>query len=301
MPVANIEKGLHNQYRNILERILWTPFGMTCLEAVVTNRTATGWGRNHFDDAENLRISLGLQSLGMNVVSYLVDEIDWKDWIARATYDDFPNYMDVQNSSVFLEKSLEHFLAAQWLQLVPDDIYIDIASWISPVADIYHRLYGCTSFRQDLAFPDGIHGDVIGGDAAKMPVPDGFATKMALHCSFEHFEGDADIRFIQEAERVLKCGGILVIVPLYVAEDYCIHVDPVTWIRRRITFDSGATVRWVHLTGLSHSRHYDPEQFFTRIVKNSASFKVTILRVENLCDIGPACYAKFVAVLEKKY
>jgi hypothetical protein len=296
MAMINTEKGLHNQYRNILERILWTPFGMTCLGAVVNNRTAKGWGSNYFDDSENLRISLGLQSLGVNVVPYLVNEIDWKDWTTRAKYDDFSNYRNIKNSSVFLEKSLEHYLAAQWLRLSPDDIYIDIASLTSPSADIYHRLYGCTTYRQDLVFPEGINGNVIGGNAAGMPIPDGFATKMALHCSFEHFEGDADIQFIREAGRVLKCGGILVIVPLYVAEDYCVHVDPVAWIRQRITFDSGATVRWVHMPGLFHSRHYDPEQFFTRIIRNSTPFRVTVLQVENL---PTSCYAKFAAIFEK--
>ena len=67
-----------------------------------------------------------------------------------------------------------------------------------------------------------MHDHKIGGDAASLPVPDGFATKMALHCSLEHFESDSDIRFFQEAHRVLSPGGKLVVVPLYLTERYFI-------------------------------------------------------------------------------
>jgi hypothetical protein len=70
-------------------------------------------------------------------------------------------------------------------------------------------------YRQDLSFPEGIVGNVIGGDTADMPVRDAFANKMALHCSFEHFENGSDIGFIREASRVLRNPGKLIIVPLY--------------------------------------------------------------------------------------
>jgi hypothetical protein len=39
----------------------------------------------------------------------------------------------------------------------------------------------------------------VGSDAAAMPLEDAFADRMALHCSFEHFEG-RDNRFVAEAE-----------------------------------------------------------------------------------------------------
>ena len=72
----------------------------------------------------------------------------------------------------------------------------------------------------------GISDNVIGGYvAANMPLEDGFATKMGLHCSFEHFEGDADMRFIGEASRVLETAVRLCIVPLHLFNTYAIQTD----------------------------------------------------------------------------
>ena len=87
-------------------------------------------------------------------------------------------------------------------------------------------MYGCKVYRQDLEFPEGIHGNVIGGDASNMPLEDESATKMALHCSFEHFEKNSDIEFIIEANRVLCKGGKLCIVPLYLSNKYVVQTDP---------------------------------------------------------------------------
>jgi len=61
----------------------------------------------------------------------------------------------------------------------------------------------------------GFNGNTIGGNATDMLITDGVATKMALHCSFEHFEGDEDIRFIKEADKVLRGEGKMCILPLY--------------------------------------------------------------------------------------
>lgn len=48
-----------------------------------------------------------------------------------------------------------------------------------------------------------INDKKIGADATKIPLPDGFAMKMALHCTYEMSEGDADIRLLPKAHRVL--------------------------------------------------------------------------------------------------
>jgi hypothetical protein len=105
-------------------------------------------------------------------------------------------------------------------------VYIDIANANSPAPEIYSKLARCKTYRQDLIYPEGLHGDVIGGDAAKMPLPNGFASAMALHCSFEYFEGDSDQEFIREESRVFRSGGRLCIVPLYLFPEYAIQTDP---------------------------------------------------------------------------
>ena len=87
----------------------------------------------------------------------------------------------------FVEKSLEHYLGTKFLDLSQQDVYVDVANAGSPVPEIYQVLFGCTVYRQDLSFPEGINNHAIGGDAAEMPVPDAFASKMALHCNLRAF------------------------------------------------------------------------------------------------------------------
>jgi SAM-dependent methyltransferase len=156
-----------------------------------------------------------LKKNGLRVIDFEIHIDEFRQYLEKAQYNKFPRYYGGGKESNFIEKSLEHFLAANALQISKNGVYIDIASSNSPIAEIYHRLYGCETYRQDLKFARGINENTIGGDACNMPMKNGFATKMALHCSFEHFEQDSDIRFIKEASRVLQKGGKLCIVPLY--------------------------------------------------------------------------------------
>jgi SAM-dependent methyltransferase len=180
-------------------------------------------------------------------------------------------------------------------------VYIDIASCSSPVPEIYHKLYGSTTYRQDIRYPEGINGNVIGGDAAKMPIEDGFATKMALHCSFEHFENDADINFIKEADRTLKNGGRLCILPLYVSTEYAIVADPAVLTRRNMpAFENDATIYCKRGVGIKHGRFYDIPHFVSRIINNKGGLALTIYDIENAAKLEQSCYLKFAAVFDKR-
>ena len=97
-----------------------------------------------------------------------------------------------------VEKSLEHFIALELLQVSGGDVFIDIASEHSPFAEIVARLKGATTFSQDIMYPDGVIGNRIGGSACALPVPDGFASKACLTCWLQHFEGDGDTRLFLE-------------------------------------------------------------------------------------------------------
>jgi SAM-dependent methyltransferase len=177
-------------------------------------------------------------------------------------------------------------------------VYIDVASSNSPSAEIYHKLYGCKTYRQDLIFQRGICGNTIGGDACNMPIKDGFATKMALHCSFEHFEQDSDIRFIKEASRILQKGGKLCIVPLYLSDDHIILINPTNLPRGGLQFDSDAKLYCVKGWAPRHVRYYDVPHLITRIIENT-DLEPTVYVVQNEKEADTSCYVKFIAVFEK--
>ena len=241
-----------------------------------------------------------LKNRGFRLVNLKIDIKDYKKYVRQAKYQDFPYYYNVVIRNNFFEKTLEHYVTAKLLSLSNKDVYIDVANADAPTVEIYSRLYGCKSYRQDLLYQKGIKGNVIGGDAGNMSVKDGFATKMALHCCFEHFEGNSDINFIKETNRVLQSGGKLCIAPLYLFKKYAIQTDPATLQKKGIPFESDAVLYCAKGFGQQHSRHYDAAHLMERIKKNLKNLKLTIYVVNNEKEIDKSCYVKFVALFEKK-
>jgi len=140
---------------------------------------------------------------------------------------------------------------------------------------------------------------MIGGNAANLPVADGFATKMALHCSLEHFEGDFDIRFMREVARVLKAGGAVCIVPLYLFEEYAIQTDPLVALSSEIIFDDDAVIYCAEGWGNGHGRFYDPEHLVSRFYEDKGDLKMEIFRVMNSQAVHESCYVRFVLLIRK--
>lgn len=242
------------------------------------------------------RITRRLRSLGISVTDYNIDPTDyWRYFVAARYLQNYPDYYSFNRP----EKSLEHYLALRFLQLEMQDIYIDIASEHSPVPEIYQWLFGLTAYRQDLEYPSGIHGRKIGGDAAHMPVPDEFATKMALHCSFEHFEGESDIGFVREMARVLSPGGKACIAPLYLFDEYAIQTDPVVAVQGNVVFEDDAALYCAQGWGNRHGRFYDPEHFASRVCANLGDLRIQIYRIMNAQTIDTSCYVRFALLVTK--
>ena len=201
-----------------------------------------------------------------------------------------------------LKKIREHFMAARLLNLQKEDIYLDVASQSSPAPAVYEWLFGCRVLRQDLQYPPGRHGRVIGGSAGHMPLEDGSVTKMALHCSLEHFEGDEDIAFIREASRVLVPEGRLVIVPLYLSDEYFVYTQPSLWAHlpqeQWPVFPKDAVVYASKANRNRHERYYDARHFIERLVKNSTVMQVTVLSFGGAEVYAPG-QMRFAAVFEK--
>jgi SAM-dependent methyltransferase len=249
-------------------------------------------------EGSTIRIFESLIKLGFQVDNYYIDIDDYNHYIKEAKYKLYPLYFSYLRSN-FAEKTLEHYLSYKLLELSHGDVYIDVASRTSPTADIYKRLIGCQTYRQDLAFPEGVHGDTIGGNAAKMPLPDGFATKMALHCSFEHFEENSDVGFIREAGRVLRSGGRMCILPLYLSEEYTVQTDPLMVLLTRVKFEEDATVAFSKGSGPRYSRFYDIPHLISRIRNNLGPLSLRIIYIENAKEVHSSVCLRFAAIFER--
>lgn len=191
------------------------------------------------------------------------------------------------------EKRLEYYVSTRWLEFSAGDIFVDIAAQDCPFASYIRQVYGCRAYRQDLYYlKAGIHGFDIGGDASNLPLPDGSVTRIALHNSFEHFEGDGDCRFIHQAQRVLAPGGKMCIVPLFVGEVYHEETDA-GWIDAQ-----GTKHPWG--VGARFAREYDIATFKERVVDHATQFAITIYRVENAAEIADSAYLRYFAIFQKQ-
>lgn len=193
-----------------------------------------------------------------------------------------------------------------WKQLQPllsreESVYVDIASTEdSPYFELLRLLARAKHrYRQDLVFPAGVHGDRIGGSAAALPLADSSVDAMTLHCSFEHFEGEADTGFIREVGRVLRPGGRVCLVPLYMGEYAFIMCDP-AW-GYDIQPDPGTPVHYFPRWGERHGRFYDARTLNERVLAPARAAGLTpkVVRFSNILELNPYCYTHFGLLLDK--
>lgn len=245
-------------------------------------------------------LAVRLRNAGLHVETREVDVAQFALWVeAHAGLRDY--YGDRPTR---IEKLLEHFLAEESIQLADGMTYIDVAAdggeWVRCLRDT-----AVNAFALDLIYPRGVHGWRIGADAQEVPLAGGSVDAMSLQCAFEEFEGAADTGAVREAARLLRSGGTLAIVPLYLDDTYFIATSPRTLVDRG-SFDQGAVVVWRDDGVESRfSRHYSPETLVDRLSEPLGLFsQVRVMHVTNLASLrerwpGSRLYAYFVLECRK--
>ena len=261
----------------------------------IPNEIRRGWV--HFNYPEHVSAVLtGFSDIGIPVEEWPVDADDYRRYVERAGYLKRHAKYYASNRA---EKTFEHYVVCQLAQFTAGSVFVDIAAENSPLADIVERLTGAKTYRQDIMFKPGIRGRDIGGDACAMPVADGFASSAALTCSLEHFEGDGDMRLFNELARVLRPGGRVITVPLYLFPEAAVHTDPTYSIAADVPFDRDAVVYCVEDWKNRHARFYSPKTLAERLLSNKA-FNFRVLHLTGTEQIGPEVYLLFALVAERR-
>jgi SAM-dependent methyltransferase len=241
-----------------------------------------------------------LRGAGVDVQTRRVDVTRFSDWVeAHASLQDI--YKD---PAVRVEKLLEHFLSEESTHLTAGMTYIDVAAagnrWVPCLRDA-----GLNALSLDLSYPQGVHGWRIGADAQEIPLPSGSVDAMSAQCAFECFQCDADIGFVREAARLLRPGGRLAIVPLYVEDVHYISTSPYTVVDSD-RFDEGAAVVWRDDEyDEPFSRHYSPEVLVDRLGDELGLFsEARVVHMTNLESLrerwpGSRLYAYFLLECRK--
>lgn len=156
---------------------------------------------------------------GLAISQKEFSRVDVESWLIQGNLNSF-----VQKDW-FQKKGLEFFFTAHLLQIKPHDSLLDAAGGRSGYLSAL-RLNGHKGehYLTDQIF-DGIKKidkkvNIVGGDITAINLPDTSIDKIACHHAFEHFQGDKDIRFIEEIDRILKFGGMAVITPIFIADKY---------------------------------------------------------------------------------
>lgn len=234
-----------------------------------------------------------LRNIGITVGRYEVSRSEYENYIERAQYEErYPNYY----RDCLTEKSLEHFLCFNFTNPKEEDTIIDIAIEHSPVPEIFSRLSGCMSFSQDIMYKPGIHGNRIGSDASEIPVPDNYFTAAIATCSIEHFEGESDIKFIKEMERILIPGGKIVVAPLYLYTRESCQTDPRYAILGNVQFDEDADIYCARDWCNRHGRFYSPESLQKRLIEPNPNLRFKVYAIDNLESISDSVYCRFILV-----
>jgi SAM-dependent methyltransferase len=163
---------------------------------------------------------------GIPVATFTLDRDAFDRHRQRFRYPRFYAGGPVSEGGFREAKALEYFISLALLPVSSSDVVVDVASENSVFPELVASEAGARVLRQDLIYPLGLHGDRMGGSADAMPLPDGSVDKLFLHNSFEHFEGETDSNFIREAWRLLRRGGAVCIVPLYLSTRPQIITDP---------------------------------------------------------------------------
>jgi len=245
-----------------------------------------------------------LAALGVSVEDYLPSPDAFRSFQQEGW---FPaDYFGGEESSVWDEKHLEHWIARERLGLVEYDdseVYVDIAACRSPWVHALRERAGIEAFAIDI--------DEVGELYANLPYyrvenatatsfPEASVSGASLQCAYEMFVGEDDTNFVREAARILKPGGKILILPLYMHTHYCAYAAPEYYgkgfsdpdAKEYVNFDSA---------GVPSSRKYDAAQLKKRVLDPITSLGLTykLLALRNKSEFGDSIYCHFILEISK--
>jgi ubiquinone/menaquinone biosynthesis C-methylase UbiE len=254
-------------------------------------------------ELELLHIEQALKKLDIMVHDYSPPVEGFSEFLA-AGY--FPaDYHGGTQSGVWDEKLLEHWLAAERLKLFTygkGDIYVDVAACGSPWAKILRARHEIQTYAIDLVVkPEFLTLDFYREEnATKTSFLDSSVRGMSLQCAFEMFLGSDDVDFVSEIRRILRPGGKVVILPLYMHTTYCTYSTPDFFGKGYGDPNAAEYVRF-DAWGIPSSRKYDAATLKQRLLSpiERAGLEYDIYALRNKRELGEGIYCHFILEIIK--
>lgn len=190
-------------------------------------------------------------------------------------------------------KYFEQFLASRLSGPNSEHVVADIAAANCPFSVILKDVFNVRrSFHQDLnkanvkAFPflDDDRIEHVQGNAENLPFENESVDFMYLLNSWEHFQAPTDLNFLLEAQRCLKTGGTVFILPLNGSRKAYVMTDPDLWDKKQIyeagklpVFRNGVAVH-VSKCGQVYGQYHDAD-LLVEFAKKTPALQYEILTV----------------------
>lgn len=247
------------------------------------------------------KVEQSFREKGIVPVPYSPDMVAYRAFVEKA------RYPEGEYGDYFAEKSLEHFVSFQFSSLTGQSLVVDVANAGSAFPQIIHDLFGCRVVSNDLTFPPGEVAlenwhTRIGCNACHLPLADASVDLITLHCALEMFEGDDDKNMAKEASRLLKPGGKMVIIPLYMNEIHHVFRDPASSRRMLPQIDEGSVLIYrKNFWGVSFARFYSVDAFCDRFLANvDRSMKFNLFTFTAPESVDNNVYLSWIGVFEKQ-
>lgn len=254
--------------------------------------------------SELAEVEKDLVELGVRVADYTPDADKFKAFQA-ANY--FPHdYHGGHTGTVWDEKLLEHWVAAERLGLpeyTHQDVYIDVAAGGSPWAKSLRDVFGMSAFAIDLSLEGSAYRDLPYyriENATATSFGDASVKGASLQCAFEMFMGDDDTNFLKEFARILKPGGKILILPLYMHTHYSAYSSP-TYFGKGHSDLSAKEYICREWKGIPSARFYDASALKRRVLDpiEVLGMQYQLLVLRNRTDFGNNIYCHFILEITK--
>lgn len=219
----------------------------------------------------------------------------------------FGGYYDKKGKR-YQRKICEYFVVNKILELENkgvEYVYIDAASMGSPWGEWLYNRYGIKAKSIDIKKPEKPNVVFVQADVKKMPYKDNSINAISMQSAIELFPGTLDIDFIRESGRILKNGGVLLILPLYMnlkaynmfGKSYLRNAEPEKESIKCIRLDyNTAFTRLYSVNSLD-------KRLITEAKRNDMDFKIVFIEADKdikLSDpVDSFIYLHFCLVLTK--
>ena len=256
-----------------------------------------------------------LQQIDAKIPDYILPDNVKHIHISKAEFDEFEKRFDFEKVYDkhwvrYQRKVCEYLVADKILPFSATHsepyVYIDAMSSSSGWASDLHQKYGINAYSVDINEPPNAGNCFIRADVTQLPFEDSSIDALSVQSGIELLPGEGDIKFIKEAQRVLKPNGKCIILPLYLNSEFC-NLYGRSYYKRKVVRDLGGAISYVRMDfDLPFTRLYDLCNLKKRLLSTAeqSCWYIYIIEADDLISLSDNrdsfIYLRYALVYEKK-